>query len=243
MNAAAPMRVFVVDDDFDTTECMRLLIKQWGHDVHVANEGTVAVEQAPQLKPDVMIVDLGMPVVDGLTVARRLRQMPELTTMSLVALTGWSDASHREQALEAGFDECLIKPLPVDDLLELLGRVASRVERSRERASAAVEAVATARDRSEQLRSDLHEPADLVADAISTDGAPVSIRVQKTGISEILVLEDRVLAGKLRQWLRERGCRVGPVFEPSPGQVAFFTYSRRQTRALLAAHPRFRIDS
>jgi hypothetical protein len=66
--------------------------------------------------------------------------------------------------------------------------------------------------------------------------------VQKSGISDILVFEDQSLADRLREWLRERGRRVGPVFEPSAGHVAFFSYSRRQTRALLAAHPRFRID-
>jgi CheY-like chemotaxis protein len=109
------MRVFVVDDDCATTECMSLLLKHWGHDVHVANHGSVAIEEAPRFKPDVMLVDLAMPVVDGLTVARRIREMPELVTTSLVALTGWSDTSHRQQALEAGFEECLTKPLPVDD--------------------------------------------------------------------------------------------------------------------------------
>jgi hypothetical protein len=71
----------------------------------------------------------------------------------------------------------------------------------------------------------------------------VPVRIQKSGISDILVLQDREVANGLRQWLRDRGCRVGPVFEPSAGQLAFFVYSRRQARVLLAAHPKFRIDS
>jgi hypothetical protein len=71
----------------------------------------------------------------------------------------------------------------------------------------------------------------------------VSIRVQKSGISDVLVLEDRELAAKLRLWLKDRACRVGPLFEPSAGRFAFFNYSRRQARALLASHPTFRIES
>ncbi|HWB12213.1 MAG TPA: response regulator [Pirellulales bacterium] len=239
------MRVLLVDDDCDTTECMRLLLNHWGHDVHVANQGIAAIEQAPQLKPDLMLVDLAMPVVDGLAVARRVREMPELVTTALVALTGWTDAAHVQEAITAGFDECLTKPLTVNDLGEVLRRVRARIDETRRLARAAMEAAAAAREKTQKSRQELCDPVDYVriGDPNATDGPCVSIRVQKSGIGDILVLEDRELANKLRQWLKDRGCRLGPLFEPSAGKIAFFTYSRRQTRTLLSSHPRFRIDS
>jgi CheY-like chemotaxis protein len=244
MTAAAPMRVFVVDDDRDTTECMRLLIKQWGHEVHVANQANVAIEQAPFVKPHVMLVDLAMPVIDGLTVARRIRGVPELTSVSLVALTGYADPQHRQQALDAGFDEFLVKPLPIEELQKLLDRVRSRVATTKDLTTRSTEAVAEGRQRTAtQSAQKLPEPAGpSLADVMGGSSEPVLIRVQKSGISDIIVLEDRGLAERLRNWLRERGCRVGPVFEPAAGQVAFFTYSRRQARSLLAAYPKLRVE-
>ena len=142
---AAPMRVLVVDDDADTTECMSLLLKHYGHEVRVANRGVSAIEQAPIFRPDLMLVDLAMPQVDGLTVARQVRLRPELANISLVAVTGYVDPAHRQQALDAGFDECLAKPLPLDQLLQLLARVRARIDASRQRAAQAAEAAAAAR--------------------------------------------------------------------------------------------------
>lgn len=233
MNATAPVRVFVVDDDCDTTECMRLLIGHWGHDVHVANDGRVAIAEASRLKPDLMLIDLGMPVVDGLAVARSIRELPDLASMSLVALTGYGDERHRQEALDAGFDEFLIKPLAMESLVALLQRVADRIASSRELADRAREAAAKTRE----LKARQSVPA------VEPSGEPVSVRVEKSGISDLLYLADRPTAEYLRHWLHEQACRVGPVFEPQPGKVAFYTYSRRQTRSLLGSHPKFRLES
>lgn len=222
---------------------MRLLFKHWGHEVHVSNRGREAIEQAPLLKPHIMFVDLGMPDIDGLTVARQLRQTPALGSTSLIAYTGYSDEERCQQALEAGFDECLVKPLPAEQLRKLLSGVQSRIAASQERTSVALATAAVTRDLNEKSRWGLDVP---VVQPTSTAGLavgakPISIRVQKSGISDIIVLEDRSLAAQIRQWLRERGCRVGPVFAPSAGQAAFFTYSRRQAQTLLASHPGVRI--
>lgn len=247
---AAPMRVYVVDDDLDTTECMRLLLKHWGHDVHVANRGREAIEQAPFVRPDLMLVDLGMPEVDGLTVAREVSQTAVLASTSLVALTGYADQKHRQQAFDAGFHECLTKPLPADELLKLLSRVQSRIAAAQERTSMAKEAAAATRDLNAKSRRTLDVPAALPAGSqalLAVETPPgadlVFVRLQKSGISDMIVLDDKNLAGQLRLWLRERGCRVGPVFEPSAGQFAFFTYSRRQTHTLLASHPSVRVQA
>lgn len=234
---AAPLRVFVVDDDADTTECVGLLLKHYGHEVRVANRGEAAIEQAPAFRPDVMLVDLAMPRTDGLTVARQLRLRSELANMSLVAVTGYGDPAHRQQAIDAGFDECLLKPVPLDQLLALLSRVRERIEASRQRATQAAEAAAAARRLAKSSRQGL-----AAADRPIEDALPAAVlHIRKSGISEVISLDNENVAVQLRQWLRERGCRVGPVFYQSPGKCAFFAYSRRQMRALLAAHPQFQI--
>lgn len=231
MSALLPMRVFVVDDDHDTTECMRLLISRWGHNVHVANDGGTAIAQAPKFKPDVMLVDLGMPLIDGLTVARRVREVPALAGTSLVALTGYADPRHRQDALDAGFDEYLVKPLPLDELQRLLKRVDERVAKSREMAARTKNLLAERRERTAKAVP-LTEPT----------GDPVLVKIEKSGISDLLYLADRGVAEYLRRWLHEQSCRVGPVFEPAAGQAAFYAYSRRQVHWLLSNHPKFRIE-
>ena len=244
MTAGAPLRVVVVDDDRDTTECMRLLIGQWGHHVCVANEAGAAVQQAQSLKPDVMLVDLSMPVVDGLTVARQIRGLPDLVGMSLVALTGHADPSHRQQAIDAGFDEFLVKPLPADALKALLDRIGARIAATKDRSALAVEAAAISNDQIGKVRRGSPEPVDplMIDHEIAAEGEIISIRLERSGISDLVLLENDRVAERLRNWLREASCRVGPVFQPSPGRVAFYSYSRRRVRTLLAAHPAIRVE-
>lgn len=232
--SALPICVYVVDDDRDTTECLRLLLEIWGHQVHVANGGAEAIARAPQLNPHLMLVDLGMPQVDGLQVARRVRENPALAHTMLVAITGYGDPAHLEQAREAGFDECVIKPLPADDLQALLGRVRERIVQVRERCAASGE---SAGKNLEPAAGD--RPAIETSPPVASDR--VDVRIRKSGISELFYFADQASAQELRGWLRQRGCRVGPVFEPSAGQIAFFNYSRHQARRLLHESPQFRI--
>lgn len=236
MNAvlSSALRVFVVDDDQDTTECMRMLFKLWGHDVHVANDGAMALEQAPLINPDLMLIDLGMPVIDGLQVARCLRQRRELDHTSLVAVSGYADPRHQQDALAAGFDECLVKPLPADAILALVDRVRARIGDWKERVALSAEAVAT----STEIKAK-------ALGALKTAPLPppeaTSVRIHKSGISDVVSLTDRAAAERLRKCLSERGCRVGSVFEPQPGEAAFFNYSRRQLQQVLSDNPEYRI--
>lgn len=229
------MRVFVVDDDRDTTECMRMVFNLWGHDVQVANDGASAIERAPLINPDLMMVDLAMPQVDGLQVARRVRQHAELAHTSLVAVSGYADPRHQKEALAAGFDECLVKPLPIDQMLALVNRVRARIAASQERTALAAEVVAASQALQAKADSMLETPA-----TASPGSVPVSLR--KSGISDVVSLDDRGAAERLRHWLAKRGCRVGPVFEPRPGNAAFFNYSRRQMRQVLRDNAEFKIE-
>lgn len=123
MSAGDALRVLVVDDDQDTIDSLAMLLRHWGHDVQVAREGEAALKQADNLRPQLLLVDLAMPGMDGLQFARHLRSQPQFSKTPLIAVTGLSDPSHRQQAAEAGFDDFVVKPYTMGRLLEVLARV------------------------------------------------------------------------------------------------------------------------
>jgi CheY-like chemotaxis protein len=103
-------RVMVVDDSVEVAESLGILLRKQSHEVCVLHDGPSALSRAPEFRPDVVFVDLGMPGMDGYEVARRLRQFPELQRTVLVAHTGFARDADQRQAREAGFDRHLIKP-------------------------------------------------------------------------------------------------------------------------------------
>ncbi len=105
-----PIRVLVVDDNVDTAESLSWLLQSCGHDVRVAHSGTGAVAAARDFCPDAVLLDVGLPDIDGFEVARRLRAAPECKRTVLVASTGYSRDRDRTRASEAGFDHYLVKP-------------------------------------------------------------------------------------------------------------------------------------
>jgi CheY-like chemotaxis protein len=110
-DAAPGMRILVVDDVVDAAESLAGFLRLQGDTVHVAHDGRAALELAAQLGPEVVFVDLQMPEIDGLEVARRLRGGTEAERMFLVALTGFGQLEDRRQTAEAGFDHHLTKPV------------------------------------------------------------------------------------------------------------------------------------
>lgn len=105
-----PQRVLVVDDNPDAAESLALLLRLDGHAVRVAHDGPTALAAVETEPPDVVFLDIGMPVMDGYAVARRIRQQPCLGQVRLVALTGWGQEDDRRRSQEAGFDAHLVKP-------------------------------------------------------------------------------------------------------------------------------------
>src|SRR5436305_6128077 len=101
--AAPPLRVLVVDDDHDSADSLGLLLGFWGFEAHVAYDGPSAMDAAPSFHPDVAIIDLAMPHMDGCQVARQLRDLPSLELRLLIALTGYADEAHRRLSVGAGF--------------------------------------------------------------------------------------------------------------------------------------------
>jgi two-component system, chemotaxis family, CheB/CheR fusion protein len=115
-------RVLVVDDCADTTASFLMLARHWGHEPHAANDGPSAVALAARIRPDVALVDIAMPHMDGYEVARRLRALPGLEKALLVALTGCGTDEERRLGQEAGFHLYLLKPVDPNELERLLAR-------------------------------------------------------------------------------------------------------------------------
>jgi PAS domain S-box-containing protein len=106
-----PLRVLVADDNVDIAETSATLLQLWGHDVRVAQSGREALEVAESFRPEVALIDIGMPQMSGLDVARALRRQPWGAGMRLVAVTGWGQEEDRRTALGAGFDDHVTKPV------------------------------------------------------------------------------------------------------------------------------------
>jgi two-component system, sensor histidine kinase len=122
-----PTRVLVVEDNRDAGETLADILDLWGYDARVATDGAAALELARSYRPDVVLLDIGLPQLDGYEVARRIRQDEGLAGICLVALTGYDRDQDRRQAREAGFDHHLAKPVEPEALRELIGRACGSV--------------------------------------------------------------------------------------------------------------------
>lgn len=112
-------RILVVDDVKETAVSLAQLLSLWGHEVQVAYSGSAALEVVDEFKPDAVLLDIGLPGMDGYEVASRLRA--KLDACLLIAQTGYGHESDQQKAIEAGFDHYLVKPLDLNTLRELLG--------------------------------------------------------------------------------------------------------------------------
>ena len=114
--AGGNRRVLVVDDNEAMVDALSTMLRLLGCEVRTASNGQLALEAADEFRPDVVLMDLGMPVMSGYEAARRIRQEPWGVDMQLVALTGWGQKEHKQRTLEAGFDHHLVKPVRPTDL-------------------------------------------------------------------------------------------------------------------------------
>ena len=115
-------RVLVVEDNDDMRETLGILLTEDGHEVHLANDGPSGLQGALSFRPDIGLLDLGLPGFDGYELARRIRAHVECKTIYLVALTGYGQPEDRLRSKEAGFDELVVKPLDPRQLALLLQR-------------------------------------------------------------------------------------------------------------------------
>lgn len=119
--AAIRRRVLVVDDNVDAAESLATLLEMSGHEAHLAHDGAQGLTVAEHLRPDVILLDIGLPKMNGHDVARRIRAAGWGREMVLVALTGWGQEEDRRRSRDVGFDHHLVKPVDVAALMRLLG--------------------------------------------------------------------------------------------------------------------------
>ena len=120
-----PVNVLVVDDNPDAAESLALVLQSAGHSVRVAGDGLDALEAARAARPEVVLLDLGMPGMNGFEAAHRLQADPNARPDLLVAVTGWSSEDDRRRTRAAGFAHHLVKPADPQAVLALLGEYAA----------------------------------------------------------------------------------------------------------------------
>jgi CheY-like chemotaxis protein len=120
------LRVLVVDDNVDTAQTLGMLLTALRHDVRTAHDGTAALEAALDFRPNLVLLDIGLPGLNGFEVAKRLRQQPVLSSVVLVAMTGYSQESDRLRSQEAGFDHHLVKPADFGKVQQILAIITAR---------------------------------------------------------------------------------------------------------------------
>jgi CheY-like chemotaxis protein/anti-sigma regulatory factor (Ser/Thr protein kinase) len=118
-----PLKVLVVEDNLDTAQMLAELVASWGHDVRLAYDGLQALAVAKEYRPHLVLLDIGLPRLDGYQVAERLRQELRLNRAIVVAVTGYGTDEDRIRSRAAGFDEHIVKPVQPDVLHELFSEV------------------------------------------------------------------------------------------------------------------------
>jgi CheY-like chemotaxis protein len=118
-----PRSVLVVDDNRDAATSLSMLLELSGHSVHTAYDGAAALEAAELHRPEIVLLDIGLPGMTGYEVCRRLRQRPSGRDAVIIALTGWGQDADRRMSAEAGFDGHLVKPVDYTTLVDMVRRL------------------------------------------------------------------------------------------------------------------------
>jgi len=128
MSRTSRRRVLVVDNLADAADCLAMLLRLWGYDVQACYGGAEALEIARKYRPQVVLLDIGMPDMDGFEVSRRLRDQAALAGIVIIAISGYGNESERSRGRLAGFDHHLLKPVEPCLLQELLSRITSAAD-------------------------------------------------------------------------------------------------------------------
>ncbi len=127
------LRVLIVDDNTDAAELLCILLQQLGHQVRTAHDGPSGIELARHFRPNVILLDVGLPLMDGYLVAQQLRKEPELRSTMLVALTGYGQPDDLRRSESVGFDFHLLKPVGMDALERVLAEAERLTGKTRQK--------------------------------------------------------------------------------------------------------------
>jgi len=116
-------RILVVDDNVDGAESLAMLLRLKGHETFIAHDGLEAIASADRLRPDAILLDIGLPTINGYEACRKIREQPWGKGLILVAVTGWGQPEDRDRSKEAGFDTHIVKPVDHDQLMKLLAEL------------------------------------------------------------------------------------------------------------------------
>jgi CheY-like chemotaxis protein len=172
-------RVVVADDNADYAESTAIILRMEGHEVHTAYDGMQTVELTQSLRPDVVLLDIGLPKLNGYEAARRIRATNGMEKALLVAISGWGQRRDRELAQAAGFDQHLVKPVDPDVLLQIIAN----------RAPSTLAANAPAGPRPGSNGADDDAPA---ASAATTASAETAAEGARTAAERVLLVDDNL---------------------------------------------------
>ncbi len=122
------LRILVVDDSSDSALTLGVILELQGHEIATANDGLSAIQLVSTWAPDVVLLDIGLPGMDGYQVARKLREGCTFDRLKLIALTGYGGDEVRSRAIQAGFDFHFVKPVNLEELVKVLATIRRRVE-------------------------------------------------------------------------------------------------------------------
>ena len=126
-NLKTRRRILVVDDNRDAAQMLALLLKMGGDETHTAHDGEEALERAAAIRPEIIILDIGLPKLNGYEVCRSIREQPWGLPITMVAVTGWAREEDRQKSQEAGFNGHLIKPVDHRVLTKLVADLQAEV--------------------------------------------------------------------------------------------------------------------
>lgn len=118
------MKVLVVDDSSDSADMLAFIVRMAGHETEVAYDAHAALETARAWQPDLVFLDIGLPEIDGYELARRLRALPNLSTVHLVATTGYGADDDKQRGRDAGLNDHLVKPIETEQVERVIARLA-----------------------------------------------------------------------------------------------------------------------
>jgi CheY-like chemotaxis protein len=122
----ANWRILVVDDGRNTREMYSVLLRKQGHEVDTAPDGKTGIEKIESFRPDAILLDVGMPGLNGFDTCERIRAQPSGKNIALIAVTGWAQDEVQQRAQAAGFDEVLVKPVGPQEILQSVGHILER---------------------------------------------------------------------------------------------------------------------